>query len=199
MSEFYGPTDPSAARRTLKTALDAGVTLFDTADMYGQGDNERFLAPFLAAHRDSVVIATKFGTVRAGDGSMSIRTDAAYVHQAVDASLDRLGADVIDLYYMHRRDPRVPLAESVGAMAELVQRGKVRFLGLSEVTGAELREAHAIHPITAVQSEWSLFTRDIETSLVTAAAELGGCARRAGGADPGHSPARTPAGEPGCR
>jgi len=173
MSEFYGPTDEPTARRTLETALDNGVTLFDTADMYGQGDNERFLAPFVAAHRDTVVLATKFGNVRSSDGSMSTRNDAAYVHQAVDASLDRLGIDVIDLYYMHRRDPRVPLAESIGAMADLVKNGKVRFIGLSEVTGSELREAHAIHPITAVQSEWSLFTRDLETSLVAAAAELG--------------------------
>jgi aryl-alcohol dehydrogenase-like predicted oxidoreductase len=173
MSEFYGPTDESAARRTLETALAAGVSLFDTADMYGQGANERFLAPFVAAHRDDVVISTKFGNVRYDDGSMATRNDPAYVHRAVDASLDRLGIDVIDLYYMHRRDPSVPLAESVGAMAELVTAGKVRFLGLSEVTGSELREAHAIHPISAVQSEWSLFSRDIETSLVPAAAELG--------------------------
>ncbi len=173
MSEFYGPTDQPAARRTLETALEAGVTLFDTADMYGQGANERFLAPFVAANRDSIVIATKFGNVRSGDGSMSIRNDAAYVRQAVDASLERLGIEVIDLYSMHRRDPQVPLAESIGAMTDLVQKGKIRFLGLSEVTGSELREAHAIHPITAVQSEWSLFTRDLETSLVAAAAELG--------------------------
>jgi aryl-alcohol dehydrogenase-like predicted oxidoreductase len=173
MSEFYGPTDESAARRTLETALAAGVSLFDTADMYGQGANERFLSPFVAAHRDDVVISTKFGTVRFDDGSMSTSNDPAYVHRAVDASLDRLGIDVIDLYYMHRRDPSVPLAESVGAMAELVKVGKVRFLGLSEVTGSELREAHAIHSISAVQSEWSLFSRDIETSLVPAAAELG--------------------------
>ena len=173
MSEFYGPTDEPTARRTLEMALDSGVTLFDTADMYGQGANESFLAPFVAAHRDTVVLATKFGSVRSADGSMSTRNDAAYVHQAIDASLDRTDVDVIDLYYMHRRDPRVPLAESVGAMADLVRDGKVRFLGLSEVTGSELREAHAIHPITAVQSEWSLFTRDLETSLVAAAAELG--------------------------
>lgn len=173
MSEFYGTTDEAQARRTLAAALDAGVTLFDTADMYGRGANERFLAPFLAAHRDDIVIATKFGGVRVGDEPMSIRNDAAHIRHAVDASLDRLGVDVIDIYYMHRRDPGVPLAESIGAMAGLVADGKVRFLGLSEVTGDELREAHAIHPVTAVQAEWSLFTRDIEAGLVPAAAELG--------------------------
>jgi aryl-alcohol dehydrogenase-like predicted oxidoreductase len=173
MSDFYGPTDEAAARETLETALDAGVTLFDTADMYGTGRNEEFLAPFLKAHRDEVVLATKFAIHRLPDGSREIRNDPAYIRQAVDGSLRRLGIDTIDLYYMHRRDPRVPLSESVGAMAELVAAGKVRQLGLSEVTGAELREAHAVHPIAAVQSEWSLFSRDVEVSLVGAAAELG--------------------------
>jgi aryl-alcohol dehydrogenase-like predicted oxidoreductase len=173
MSEFYGTTDEAQARRTLAAALDAGVTLFDTADFYGRGANERFLAPLLEAHRDDIVIATKFGGVREGDKPMSIRNDAAYIRHAVDASLERLRIDVIDLYYMHRRDPGVLLAESIGAMAGLVADGKVRFLGMSEVTGDELREAHAIHPITAVQAEWSLFTRDVESGLVPAAAELG--------------------------
>ncbi len=173
MSEFYGDTDEDAARQTLDAALSAGVTLFDTADMYGRGANERFLSPFVRAHRDDVVIATKFGNVRAHVGSMSISNDPAYIRRAVDASLTRLGIEVIDLYYMHRRDPAVPLADSIGTMAELVGEGKVRHLGLSEVTGDELREAHALHPISAVQSEWSLFTRDIEASLVPAAADLG--------------------------
>ncbi|MEY9854828.1 aryl-alcohol dehydrogenase-like predicted oxidoreductase [Catenulispora sp. GAS73] len=173
MSEFYGDTDAGSARQTLDAALSAGVTLFDTADMYGHGDNERFLAPFVRAHRDDVVIATKFGSVRAADGSMSFSNDPAHIRRAVDASLARLGIEVIDLYYMHRRDPAVPLADSVGTLADLVQAGKVRHLGLSEVTGEELREAHAHHPISAVQSEWSLFTRDVERSLVPAAAELG--------------------------
>lgn len=175
MSEFYGDTDEAAARETLETALGAGVTLFDTADMYGIGANEEFLAPFVAAHRDEITLATKFANERRRENPTfrAIRNDPPYIRQAVDASLRRLGVDVIDLYYMHRRDPRVPLAESVGAMGELVAAGKVRHLGLSEVTGAELREAHAVHPIAAVQSEWSLFSRDVEKSVVGAAAELG--------------------------
>ncbi|MBT2458239.1 aldo/keto reductase [Streptomyces sp. ISL-87] len=174
MSEFYGATDESVARATLDRALDAGVTLFDTADAYGRGANEEFLAPFVAAHRDEITLATKFALERNDDPSYrGIRNDPAYIRQAVEASLRRLGTDVIDLYYMHRRDPAVPFAESVGAMAELVREGKVRHLGLSEVTGAELREAHAVHPIAALQSEWSLFSRDVEHSAVGAAAELG--------------------------
>ncbi|MEU9773748.1 aldo/keto reductase [Streptomyces sp. NPDC047968] len=174
MSEFYGATDESAARETLDTALERGVTLLDTADIYGRGANEEFLAPFVAAHRDEITIATKFAVDRsAGDERRMVRNDPAYIRQAVEGSLRRLGVDVIDLYYMHRRDPAVPLAESVGAMGELVERGLVRHLGLSEVTGAELREAHAVHPIAALQSEWSLFSRDVERSAVGAAAELG--------------------------
>ncbi|GGP53258.1 aldo/keto reductase [Saccharothrix coeruleofusca] len=172
MSEFYGDTDESAARATLDAALERGVTMFDTADMYGRGENERFLAPFVRAHREQVVIATKFGSVRDDDGSMSVNNDPRYIRQAIDGSLSRLGLDVIDLYYMHRYDPKVPLADSIGTMADLVTQG-MRYLGLSEVTGDELREANAIHPIAAVQSEWSLFTRDIERTLVPAAAELG--------------------------
>ncbi|WP_328790578.1 MULTISPECIES: aldo/keto reductase [unclassified Streptomyces] len=174
MSEFYGDTDEAAARETLDAALAAGVTLFDTADVYGRGRNEEFLAPFVAAHRDEITLATKFAMERTDDPHYrGVRNDRAYVRAAVEASLRRLGVDVIDLYYMHRRDPAVPFAESVGAMAELVREGKVRHLGLSEVTGAELREAHAVHPIAALQSEWSLFSRDVERSAVGAAAELG--------------------------
>ena len=173
MSEFYGETDDSAARATLAAALERGVTMFDTADMYGRGENERFLAPFVQAHRERIVIATKFGSVRGEDGSMSVNNDPGYIRRAIDRSLSRLGLEVIDLYYMHRHDPAVPLADSIGTMAELVTEGKVRHLGLSEVTGDELRQADAIHPIAAVQSEWSLFTRDIERTLVPAAAELG--------------------------
>ncbi len=174
MSEFYGDTDQAAARDTLDAALEAGVTLLDTADMYGRGANEEFLAPFAAAHRDEITLATKFGVVRSDDPrARVISNDPAYIRSAVEGSLRRLRVDVIDLYYMHRRDPAVPLAESVGAMAELVKEGKVRHLGLSEVTGAELREAHAVHPIAALQSEWSLFSRDVERSAVPAAAELG--------------------------
>ncbi|MFF2076403.1 aldo/keto reductase [Kitasatospora sp. NPDC058162] len=175
MSEFYGPTDSDEALATLDAALEAGVTLFDTADMYGYGRNEEFLAPFFRANRDRVVIATKFAIDRSEEdpSRRAIRNDPAYIRTAVEGSLRRLGVDVIDLYYMHRRDPAVPLAESVGAMAELVQAGKVRQLGLSEVTGAELREAHAVHPIAALQSEWSVFARDVERSAVPTAAELG--------------------------
>ncbi|MFB6629127.1 aldo/keto reductase [Streptomyces sp. NPDC056362] len=175
ISEFYGGTDEAAARDTLEAALEAGVTLIDTADVYGSGANEEFLAPFLAAHRDEVTLATKFAIERRADdpAHRGVRNDPAYIRKAVEGSLRRLGIDTIDLYYMHRRDPEVPFAESVGAMAELVQQGKVRFLGLSEVTGPELREAHAVHPITALQSEWSLFSRDVERSAVGAAAELG--------------------------
>lgn len=174
MSEFYGETDESAARDTLEAALEAGVTLFDTADVYGRGANEEFLAPFVGAHRDEITLATKYAIERTDDPHYrGIRNDPAYIRQSVEASLRRLGIEVIDLYYMHRRDPAVPLAESVGAMAELVREGKVRQLGLSEVTGAELREAHAVHPIAALQSEWSLFSRDVERSAIGAAVELG--------------------------
>ncbi|MEU1347610.1 aldo/keto reductase [Streptomyces sp. NPDC005795] len=175
MSEFYGDTDEAAARETLETALAAGVTLFDTADVYGVGANEKFIAPFVGAHRDEIVLATKFAIERREDDPhyRGINNDPAYIRQAVENSLRRLDTDVIDLYYMHRRDPSVPLAESVGAMAELVEQGKVKRLGLSEVTGAELREAHAVHPIAALQSEWSLFSRDVEHSAVAAAVELG--------------------------
>lgn len=177
MSEFYGDTDEAAARDTLEAALEQGVTLIDTADMYGRGANEEFLAPFLTSHRDEITIATKFAIARTDEpgyqAGWALRNDRAYIRAAVEASLRRLRIDVIDLYYMHRRDPSVPLTESVGAMAELVHEGKVRHLGLSEVTGAELREAHAVHPITALQSEWSLFSRDVEHSAVPAATELG--------------------------
>ncbi|MEW1676696.1 aldo/keto reductase [Streptomyces noursei] len=175
ISAAYGTTDQDAARDTLEATVEAGVTLIDTADMYGMGSNEEFLAPFVAAHRDEITLATKFAfEFRADDpGHRAIRNDPGYVRTAVEASLRRLDVEVIDLYYMHRRDPAVPLAESVGAMADLVREGKVKHLGLSEVTGAELREAHAVHPITALQSEWSVFSRDVERSAVGAAAELG--------------------------
>ncbi|MFE7592827.1 aldo/keto reductase [Kitasatospora sp. NPDC057512] len=175
MSEFYGPTDADEALATLDAALETGVTLFDTADMYGSGRNEELIGPFVRANRDKVVLATKFAILRSEeDGAVrGISNDPAYIRTAVDASLRRLGVDEIDLYYMHRRDPAVPLADSVGAMAELVKAGKVRHLGLSEVTGDELREAHAVHPIAALQSEWSVFARDVERTAVPAAAELG--------------------------
>ncbi|MFC8866223.1 aldo/keto reductase [Streptomyces sp. NPDC057148] len=175
MSFAYGPSDADASRATLERALELGVTLYDTADAYGAGENERFLAPFFRAHRDEVVVATKFALSIPPDDPTKriIRNDPPYVRQAVEGSLERLGVDVIDLYYMHRRDVNVPIEETVAVMAGLVREGKVKHLGLSEVTGDELRAAHAVHPIAAVQSEWSLFSRDIEAGVVPAARELG--------------------------
>ncbi|MFD7387275.1 aldo/keto reductase [Streptomyces sp. NPDC059852] len=175
MSFAYGPSDADASRATLERALDLGVTLYDTADAYGSGENERFLAPFFKAHREEVVIATKFGLAIHPDDPTKriIRNDEPYIRRCVEASLKRLDVDVIDLYYMHRRQVEVPLEETVGVMADLVREGKVRQLGLSEVTAGELRQAQAVHPIAAVQSEWSLFSRDIESGVVPAARELG--------------------------
>ncbi|MFE0099974.1 aldo/keto reductase [Streptomyces sp. NPDC059009] len=175
MSFAYGPTDADEARATLERALELGVTFYDTADAYAAGENEKFLAPFLKAHRDEVVLATKFALAIDPDDPTKriIRNDPDYIRACVDASLRRLGVEAIDLYYMHRRDPKVPIEETVGVMAELVAAGKVKHLGLSEVTGPELRAAHAVHPIAALQSEWSLFSRDIERGVVPAAAELG--------------------------
>ncbi|MEU2225771.1 aldo/keto reductase [Streptomyces sp. NPDC018347] len=175
MSFAYGPTDAGQARAALDRALELGVTLFDTADAYGDGENERFLAPFFAAHRDEVVVATKFALSIPPDDPTKriIRNDPPYLRAAAEASLKRLGVEAIDLYYMHRRDVNVPIEETVGAMAELVRAGKVKHLGLSEVTADELRAAHAVHPIAAVQSEWSLFSRDIEARVVPAARDLG--------------------------
>ncbi|GCD46066.1 aldo/keto reductase [Streptomyces paromomycinus] len=179
MSFAYGPTeDEGEARATLERALELGVTLYDTADMYGMGHNEEFIAPFIQAHRDEVVVATKFAIAAdpadpLNPAKRAIRNDRPYIREAVEASLRRLGVDEIDLYYMHRRDPAVPIEDTVGAMAELVAEGKVKHLGLSEVTGGELRAAQGVHPIAAVQSEWSLFSRDVENSVVPAARELG--------------------------
>ncbi|MEV0249112.1 aldo/keto reductase [Nocardia sp. NPDC050712] len=175
MSEFYGASDPAESRATLEHALELGVTLFDTADIYGSGHNEEFLSDFVQANRDRLVLATKFGIVRKADDPAYRGFDNSpdYIRRSVDGSLRRLGIDVIDLYYMHRRDPRVPIEETAGVLAELVAQGKIRAIGLSEVTGDELRAAHAVHPIAAVQSEWSLFSRDVERTAVPAAAELG--------------------------
>ncbi|MFI6033048.1 aldo/keto reductase [Streptomyces sp. NPDC051315] len=175
MSFAYGPSDAKESRAALDRALELGVTLYDTADAYGAGANEEFLSPFFKAHRDEVVIATKFALSIPPDDPTRrvIRNDGPYIRQAVEASLKRLDVDVIDLYYMHRRDVNVPIEDTVGVMAELVREGKVKHLGLSEVTAAELRAAQAVHPIAAVQSEWSLFSRDIEERVVPAARELG--------------------------
>ncbi|MEU3963470.1 aldo/keto reductase [Streptomyces buecherae] len=175
MTHAYGPTDEVEARATLEHALERGVTLFDTADIYGFGRNEEFLAPFVTAHRAEITLATKFAIVRREDDPsyQEIRNDRAYIRQSIEGSLRRLGVDHVDLYYMHRRDIDVPIEETVGAMAELVTEGKVKHLGLSEVSGTELRAAHGVHPIAAVQSEWSLFSRDVEEGVVAAARELG--------------------------
>jgi aryl-alcohol dehydrogenase-like predicted oxidoreductase len=175
LAATYGPADDAESLGTLNHAVDAGITFIDTADVYGDGANERLIARLLANRRAEVTLATKFGIVSREDdvGAAAQRGDAAYVREACDASLRRLRTDVIDLYYMHRRDLRVPIEETVGAMAGLVAAGKVRHLGLSEVTASELRQAHAVHPIAAVQSEWSLWSRDVERAVVPAAAELG--------------------------
>ncbi|MEW2545057.1 aldo/keto reductase [Streptomyces sp. NPDC047002] len=175
ISFAYGPSDLAESRATLERALELGVTLFDTAAAYGDGANEEFLAPFFAAHRDEAVVATKFGLAidREDRTKRIIDNDPAYIRRSAEGSLSRLGVEAIDLYYMHRRDVRYPIEETVGVMAELVREGKVKHLGLSEVTADELRAAHAVHPIAAVQSEWSLFSRDIEARVVPAAAELG--------------------------
>ncbi|PWC82055.1 aldo/keto reductase [Azospirillum sp. TSH100] len=174
MSEFYGPTDDSQSLATLEKAFELGVTHYDTADMYGSGHNESLLARFLAGKRDRVTIATKFGIVRQpGEYARRVDTSPAYVRQACDASLKRLGVETIDLYYAHRLNPEIPVEETVGAMADLVKAGKVRALGLSEVSAATLRRAHAVHPIAAVQSEYSLWTRDMEAAVLPACRELG--------------------------
>ncbi|WP_328839457.1 aldo/keto reductase [Streptomyces europaeiscabiei] len=175
MSFAYGPSDAAESRATLERALELGVTLYDTAHAYGAGENERFLSPFFKAHRDDVVIATKFGLAVDPDDPTKriIRNDAAYIRESVEGSLRRLDVDVIDLYYMHRRDVSVPIEETVGVMADLVREGKVKQLGLSEVTAAELRAAHAVHPVAALQSEWSLFSRDIEANVVPTTRDLG--------------------------
>jgi len=177
MSDFYSVTPESEAESisVLHRAIDLGVTFFDTADMYGKGENEKLVGRALAGgRREQVVLATKFGIRRDPEtDERTIRNDPEYIRAAVDASLSRLGVDHIDLYYMHRRNPDIPVEESVGAMAELVQAGKVRHLGLSEVTAETLRAAHAVHPITALQSEYSLFTRDVEAEVLPTARELG--------------------------
>ncbi|HZO69724.1 MAG TPA: aldo/keto reductase [Kribbellaceae bacterium] len=175
MSAFYGGRDENEAVATIHRALDLGVTLLDTSDMYGPHTNERLVGRAIADRRDEVVIATKFGVqLKPDDPSYrAVRGDAAYVKAACDASLQRLGVDHIDLYYQHRVDPRTLIEETVGAMAELVQAGKVRHLGLSEAGADTIRRAHAVHPITAVQTEWSLWSRDIEDEVAPTCFELG--------------------------
>jgi aryl-alcohol dehydrogenase-like predicted oxidoreductase len=174
MSEFYGATNWDESIATIRRAIDLGVTFIDTADIYGAGHNEVLVGRAIHDRRDRVQLATKLGIDRsAGDGSRRIRGTAGYVRQACDSSLLRLGVDVIDLYYLHRPPEDAEIEETVGAMGELVAAGKVRFLGLSEVDSALLRRAYAVHPIAAVQSEYSLWTRDPETTVLDALRELG--------------------------
>jgi aryl-alcohol dehydrogenase-like predicted oxidoreductase len=174
MSEFYGDADETESIATIHRALELGVTFLDTADIYGPFTNEVLVGKAIADRRDQVQLATKFGIVRDASGArMGIRGDADYVRSSCDASLQRLGVDVIDLYYQHRVDALVPIEETVGAMAELVAAGKVRHLGLSECSADSLRRAAAVHPIAAVQSEYSLFSRDIEQDVLPAMRELG--------------------------
>ncbi len=174
MSDAYGAADETEAIDTVHRALDLGVTFLDTADMYGPWTNERLVGRAIAGRLDEVVLATKFGNVRNEKGDfLGVRGDPEYVRQCCDASLQRLGVEVIDLYYQHRVDKKVPIEETVGAMAELVQKGKVRHLGLSEAAPATVRRAQQVHPITALQTEYSLWTRDPEAEILPTCRELG--------------------------
>lgn len=174
MSDFYGASDEAENLAVLHHAIDQGVNFLDTADMYGVGRNEELLAKVLSVRREAIVLATKFGNVRAPDGTfLGIDGSPDYVAEACDASLRRLGIDHIDLYYQHRVDPKVPIEETVGAMARLVEAGKVRFLGLSEASGNTLRRANRVHRIAALQSEYSLWTREVEQDALLACRELG--------------------------
>ena len=174
MSEFYGRTDESEAIATIRRALELGVTFLDTADMYGWGANESLVGKAIEGRREDVVLATKFGNVRGPNGEyLGIDGSPAYVRSACEASLERLGVETIDLYYQHRVDLQTPIEETVGAMAGLVQEGKVRHLGLSEAAPDTIRRAHAVHPITALQTEYSLWTRDPEAELLPTVRELG--------------------------
>ena len=174
MSEFYGTPDENEAIATIHRALELGVTFLDTADMYGMGHNEELVGKAIGDRRDQVILATKFGNVRGSDGSfLGVNGKPDYVREAVDASLKRLGTEVIDLYYQHRVDPNTPIEETVGAMAELVQQGKVRYLGLSEAAPETIRRAQAVYPISALQTEYSLWSREPEAEILPTCRELG--------------------------
>jgi aryl-alcohol dehydrogenase-like predicted oxidoreductase len=174
MSDFYGSRDEAESIATINRALDLGVTFLDTADMYGVGANEELVGRVVRERREWIVVATKFGNVRGSDGSFKgINGRPDYVRSACDASLKRTGLDVIDLYYQHRVAPDVPIEETVGAMADLVRAGKVKYLGLSEAAPATIRRAHAVHPITALQTEYSLWSRDVEDQILPTVRELG--------------------------
>lgn len=174
MSEFYSNRDEKESIRTIERALDLGVTLFDTASSYGVGENEKLVGKALKRHREKVIISTKFGNVRAADGTyLGINGRPAYVREAVDQSLKNLNTDYIDLYYQHRVDPNVPIEETIGAMAELITAGKVRYIGLSEASEQTIRRAHQEYPISALQTEYSLWSRDIEDGILSTVRELG--------------------------
>ena len=174
MSEFYGPFDDNESLATIRRALDLGVNFLDTADMYGVGRNEELIGRAIKGRRGDVFLATKFGNVRGTNGEfLGISGKPEYVRSACDASLKRLGVETIDLYYQHRVDTGTPIEDTVGAMAELVNQGKVRFLGLSEAAPATIRRAHKVHRITALQTEYSLWTRDVETDILATCRELG--------------------------